>query len=154
MLIQPSMFQPSNYCYSSKAPLSPMSIVFIQDRISLCSYWACPGTQGCGAGLHWTQRCASASWVLGFKVCATTAQPISILLLFPRACTLFHHVTDSTVFVGFCFNWTVYPEGVSMSLGDCESLCCSKSLWGCMQFLSQSPTDRIQDCCYKQYCGE
>ena len=42
----------------------------------LCSFGACPGTSSCRPDWPWTHRdlSGSASWVLGLKSCATTAQ--------------------------------------------------------------------------------
>jgi hypothetical protein len=60
--------------------------VFFRDRVSLCSP-GCPGTHSVDqAGLKLRNLPASASQVLGLKVCATTARLISFILL--RVCLL------------------------------------------------------------------
>jgi hypothetical protein len=56
--------------------------LFLQDKVSLCTF-GCPGTHSVDqAGLELTYPPASASHVLGFKACATTARLVSAHLYF------------------------------------------------------------------------
>jgi hypothetical protein len=55
-------------------------VLVFQDRVSLCTH-VCPGTHSIDqAGLELRNLPASASRVLGLKVCATIAQPIESIL--------------------------------------------------------------------------